>query len=453
MRIKRVLSRMTLLFVWVAMSGEPLPTQASQVESAFRLWFLATDDKYQNARMVAFDMADQRIAEEIRLPPDLTIISATWSPVGDYIAAVIGEGFPPVLYGEGICVFSRSGEQVLCHEEAILALVGPFEPNYSFIPAPVGWTADGQQLVFVASAVADQLQKSANVVFLDVEQRTVIQRVEIEFRGDAINYWQWFGDPIQAVIIGYDTENDTQQLYSVELQHDVRIELLETYTSPNTVVFLLGNGYIVLREHLTDPDRHSVDVMRIEDGHLVPFQSLGIVEYQTTPVPVNGPALSNNGHLFAFTSWSHDPGREFGHFVLFVANLERGDVFRVGAADFTIDQITWSPDDTFIAAKNCSGLNSRCQIEVFSLDGDTIRIDTGLSENRDPMWSTLESQESSIPLTQGGRRKIPPAQKDYFPKINLGLLSVDRLRGVPAVLKQLTFFVIARKCRVDAEFK
>jgi hypothetical protein len=86
-------------------------------------------------------------------------------------------GDPPVLlYGNKVCVFSNAGELILCHEEPILPLVAPFAPHLPFVvPAPVAWTADNQQLVFLASAVDDQLQQSAHVIFLDVEQRTVTE--------------------------------------------------------------------------------------------------------------------------------------------------------------------------------------------------------------------------------------------------------------------------------------
>jgi hypothetical protein len=161
----------------------------------------------------------------------------------------------------------------------------------------------------------------------------------------------------QAAIIGSTKKMTLQRLYSVELQPDVRIRLLETYTYSSTVVFLLGNGYIGLRERLTDPDRHSVDVARIEQGHLVPFQSLELVEYEETPIPASRLTLSNNGDLLAFTSW-FQTGPEGSQIHLLVTDFEAGKTSLIVKVVSLIGQVTWSPDDTLIAAQICDGPRS-----------------------------------------------------------------------------------------------
>jgi hypothetical protein len=376
----------------VGMCREQFSVHAYQTHPALRLWVLATDDNYQNARMVAFDMADQQITQEIKLPPDLAVISSTWSPDGNYIGAVVGKILtaPATTYGEKVCVFSNSGEQVLCHEDPILTVAG----HLPFVaPAPVVWTADSQQLVFVASTEVEQMQQDARIVFLDVKQKTVTQSVEVDFPG-IIHAWEWMGPSIQAGVIAKDSDPDTYQLHSVKLKPDLNVDLLATYITPIEYIYFVGNDYIAIRKRLENPDGHSVDVMHIEDGRLVPFQSVELVEYEDTPIPANSLTLSNNGDLLAFTSWFEAVTNEGAQIHLLATNFETGKTSLIGGSPLLMEQLTWSPDDTYIAAKVCAGapvVNTQCRIEVFSLDGTAISVDTGLPENRDPMWVSIES--------------------------------------------------------------
>jgi hypothetical protein len=392
---KRLFLYSILILVHVAgLGGEQSSAQASQSRPGLRLWMLATDDNYQNARMVAFDVTERRISEEIEFPPDLTIISATWSPDGNYIGAVVGRilATPATTYGEKVCVFSDLGEEILCHEEPVLEIGGqlPF-----VVPAPIVWTADSQQLVFVTGAAFSQSEHNVRIVFLDVEQKAVSQSVEVIFPG-IVHAWEWLGSSIQAGVIVKGSEPDPYQLYTVTLQAELSVEPLATYVTPAEYVYFVGNGHIAIRKRLENPDGHSVDVMRIEDGLLVPFQSLELVEYEETPLAVDRLMLSNNGELLAFTSWFETVSHEGSLIHLFVTDFKSGKTSLIGKIMYRIGQITWSPDDSLIATQICEGpgVYTQCHITVFSLDGAAITVDTGFPENRDPMWVALESQES-----------------------------------------------------------
>jgi hypothetical protein len=390
---KRSFLYVILILIHAAgMGGEHFSAHAHQARDALRLWILSTDGNYQNARMVAFDLENQQIVEEIKLPPGLTVISATWSPDENYIAAIVGGmlSSPAILYGEKVCVFSGSGELVLCHEEPLL-LVGGRLPMV--VPTPIVWSADNQQLVFVTSADAKRSQQYAHIVILDVKHRTVIQNVEIGFPG-IIHSWEWLGSSLQAIAIVEDLEPDTYQLCLVEFQPELSIELLTTYTTPSTGASLVGTDNVAFVSLVGDYEGHSVDVMSIEDSLLVLSMSLELVEYQGAPVPVGGLALSNNGDLLAFTSWVYLTANEPSQTHLFVIDFETEGISLIGGSPLLMEQLTWSPDDTHIAAKVCAGapvVNTQCRIEVFSLDGTAISVDTGLPENRDPMWVSIES--------------------------------------------------------------
>ena len=71
--------------------GEHFSPYVAFTQNQSVLWSLATDEEYQNATLIAFDVGTQSVVEEITLPSELAVGMAYWSADQKHIAAVVGE--------------------------------------------------------------------------------------------------------------------------------------------------------------------------------------------------------------------------------------------------------------------------------------------------------------------------------------------------------------------------
>lgn len=376
--LKAIAVCLLLLGIW-----ENIFPHVSATQSQFRLWFLTTDETHTNARLVAFDVAEKQIADEVVLPPGLTVASVSWSPDRTMIAAVVGEWENNVeFYGKGVCVFSAVGETVWCRDFPILNI-----SSGGFAPAPITWLQDSQQLYIVTvMQPSTSLEPAAQVLVIDVKQEQVASLYDISFADTVIDAWLWSPYADFAAIRGWNRIQQVYELYVAMLSSRHEYSLVASNVSFALATSQLGVLYGTFVDHSDDV---LVEIATLDENGVQVVQSLGELKFNNESLSPAALSISSNGNSVALVSTY---GQAY-QTAVFVLNLETNELLQIVEVDFTVDQLTWSPDNSLIAARVCEGpgFNNRCHIDVFSLDGTTTSIDTGFPENRDPMWVSIES--------------------------------------------------------------
>lgn len=185
-----------LAVILIVILGQPITQGHTQTEPVPSLWHLSSDEHMQHARLVQIDVVEQRIVQEIALPPDWYIASAIWSPNMQYISAVIqqGEGFWEAdKQPTKLCLFSNTGELLRCKVLYILVLTGG---AYGTKLSPIAWSSDSQNIYVAISHYNGYFDEKRHVSIytLDTPQLTVNDTVEVDLEWTAIHRWNWAPD-------------------------------------------------------------------------------------------------------------------------------------------------------------------------------------------------------------------------------------------------------------------
>ena len=98
---------------------------------------------------------------------------------------------------------------------------------------------------------------------------------------------------------------------------------------------------------------------------------------------------SEDGNLIAFDAiYGYNEESARNTFGIFIVDPATEQIHLLGTNDFIVDQLIWSPDNQFLAARMCNRANALdCEIRAYSIDGDFTAVSSGFAENRNPMWN------------------------------------------------------------------
>lgn len=372
---KLIVKLISVCLCILSVFGAQFSTSANYTKQpSLVLWILATDENSMNSKLVAFEITKQQIVDEVVLPSDYLVMSARWSPNMEYIAAIIGEKIDASTYGKAICIFAATGETKWCQEFSILSVGG-------FKPASIDWSSDSQFLAIVTSIGSNRsLQRAARVTIINLERSPADLSVTVNFEDIVIDEWMWLQDGI-AAIRGWNRARQSSQLYAVKLTPQPEYFLVASDVGPA----LATSHNTILYGKLADlPDEAPLEMATIDDGGHLFIQPLGQPQFDNTLLSAAELAFSREEKLVALVATEATTFQK----ALYVLDVDANAVSKIKAIDFVMDQLMWSPDSAYIAARVCSGpgLNNQCRVEIFTMEGEQIRVDTGYPENRDPMW-------------------------------------------------------------------
>ena len=238
--------------------------EAALAQNGPILWSLATDEEYQNASMIAFDVNAQSVVEEVVLPSELAVGVAYWSPDRSSIAAIVGEKRNALeFYGEQVCVFSSLGVELWCADYPSYVMI--HNPGRSVVP-PISWSPDSSQLYTVTRTTeANQLRQDEllYVDVIDVVDGSLKQRTPMGLGDIRIDDWIWSDNLTYAVLFAWNRETHETGLVVLPLNHTANQvnarDLLKvsnvgigiaTFDSKIAYVHVLDDGYeLAIAEH------------------------------------------------------------------------------------------------------------------------------------------------------------------------------------------------------------
>ncbi len=360
------------------------------------LWQLASDRDGTHAKMIRLDVSQQRVVQEIPFPPDLIVGSAQWSPDLKSLAAIIGLKPPYSSDDLQVCIFSPTGELEWCAKTQILAF------PYSDRPAPTLWSANSEHLFVVSPG---ETNTSARVQGLDVKHRKADISIDIDIpaaEDSYINEWHWLPEGQGAGIGIYDANKGIFETYAVWFSPKVEYSALtpaESWSlawSDNStrIAFATKIGTGTLPGEI----KSAIRIADFNGRVLSSVHSVPVPQYEGNSLDISDISWSHSGDYLAFSALPTYKVTGSVHRFVFVQKANTGQLTKLYQVppetetregfDYRINQLTWSPDDGYLAARLCIGVlsNGCSKIIILSTTGQVIEIDSGTADNRDPMW-------------------------------------------------------------------
>lgn len=366
------------LFVFCVCGGSSLiPISANQLFT--RISILASDEDYTHASIILFDLSQEKIVDKISLSAELAVASGYWSPDSHYIAAVVGRRTNNLEFsGESICLFSKVGELLWCKEFQLFHISAPVGGLW---PAPLAWTSDSQHLSIITSRQFNDAS-TPEINIIDIDQGIITSRIEITSSVESIELWKWSPNADFAAFIGWNRERQVHELYIV-----VFIPQFESYLlAPDVGIALdVNQSNIIYVGRGQQPYEAPIEIASLNNNRFSPSLFLEEPRLDSRLV-AKELDLSTDTNFIALVSPIPDNSTNESE-GLFVLNIETNEIHSPESKFHFIDQLNWSPDTTYIAARVCEGYGpTLCRVQIYSQVGDLISVDTGYIENRDPTW-------------------------------------------------------------------
>lgn len=373
---KQIFRLLTVLFIInIALGIDFISHENVLANESISLWFLATDEDYTNAHLLNFDVHGREIVNEIELPANLAIYSATISSHFEYIAIIEGEKknvaeFTP----NSLCLLNIYGEIIWCSNLSLLNI-----PNVYFgsIPTLIEWSQD-MKYIYVAS----RMQNNIHILTLSIESSEVLLDIKLDDSIELIEELRWLPQAEMLVFIGWNRSSGNNKLYALEILPEAIPQII----SPNVNITLGINDHSVIYQSLNNK-KITLEIINFSQSTFR-IQDIGndILESRNYFGELD---LTNDNLWLAFTDRAVSSDNVINA-NLYIAELYTGAINLIGSSEFWFDQLEWSPHGNWLAVRNCKGRGPHlCEINIYTKDGEVINIPSTYSENRNPIWRSV----------------------------------------------------------------
>jgi hypothetical protein len=404
MKRQQLLASALLFACAVALFLAPVAGDTAK-SSPLSLWQLASDIDGRDARMVRFGVSQQSVLQEVPFPSSLIVGSARWSPDMEHLAAIIGLKPPYFSDDQRVCTFTQTGQLEWCEPIRALAL-------YNSLPAPILWSTNSERLWVAGYAETSDYAK-ARVVSLDVAHKRIDASVDIDLQlpeDSYINEWNWLPEGQGAAIGIYNFSKGIFETYIVWFSPKVKYFALasaETWASEwaddsKSLAYVTDVGTY----SPTEGRKTTIRIAKLNDGQLSSTVNLPVPQYENRTIDIGSVSISHRGDYLAISALPTYDALGSVHRLVFIQNVRTGQLTRLYQVppqdktregwDYRIDQLTWSPDDAYIAARLRQGdISNGCsRMIILNVKGGSQEIQSGSADNRDPMWIPIEGSQA-----------------------------------------------------------